>query len=93
MSAHLFPALPAWPKTMMNREVKSIFGPQNKVITYVGQGNVPSSMSDTQSDTRSVFRVIQNANPLARRDETFGPSEGFNKASELSGVVAARSTS
>ena len=73
---------------MMNRDVKSIFGQQNKVIKFVGQGNVPSSMSDTQSDTRRVIRVILNAHPFAKRDETFGPSEGFSKTSELSGVVA-----
>ena len=80
-------------KNMMNRDVKSIIGPQNKVITFVGQGNVPSSMSDTQSDTRSVFRVIQNAHPFAKSDGQFGPPECFSKTSELSGVIAARSSS
>ena len=41
-----------------------------------------------QIDSGNVFRVKQNAHPFAMRDERFGPSEGFGKASEPSGVTA-----
>ena len=77
---------------MLNGDVEFALRPQNKLATFDRQNNVPSSMSDTQSDTRSVFRVIQNAHPFTTRDEQFGPCEGFSKASELSGDIAGRMT-
>ena len=67
-------------------------GQQNKVVAFVGQGGILSGMGNTQSDTRSVFRVIQNAHSFAMRDEGINPSEGVSRNSELSfsGVVAVR---
>ena len=77
-------------KDMTNSNVEFAFGPQNKYIAIVHQGNVLSNMSDTQSDTSSVLRVIQNAHSFATKDGRFSPAEGFSKTSELSGVIAAR---
>ena len=74
----------------MHSNVKFALGPKNKVITSVGQGNVVSSMGDTQSKTSGVYRVIHNANTFTTVIEGINPSEGFSNTSELSCVVAAR---
>ena len=42
---------PSVTKKVMIGNAPAAFEPQNKVITYVGQGNLPSSMSVTQIDS------------------------------------------
>ena len=42
----------------------SAFGPQNKFVTVVGQGNVSLSMS---GDSREVFGVTEGAHPFTTR--------------------------
>ena len=69
MSSHSFPALPAWPKNMMNKDVKSAFGQQSKVITSVGQGNVSPGISDTQGNSRSVLQIREHTHPFTTRNE------------------------
>ena len=63
-------------RNMVNGDVEFSLRPQNKVVTFAAQGNVPSRLGDTQSDTSCVFRVRQNANTFA--------------TGELSSVIAAR---
>ena len=89
-SAHSLQALPGVAKHMMNSNVKFPLGPKNKDTTTVGQGNVLSSMGDTQDNTSGVFRVIQNANTFTTGNRRINPSDAFSKTSELSCVVAAQ---
>ena len=70
----------------MNGDVFFALGPQNEVVTFVGQGNVPPSMSDTVSDTRSVTRVTQNSHRFAMSDEKLH-LRAFSNTSELSGCT------
>ena len=49
------PSIASTAKNMMNGDVGFALGPQIKVVTFVGQSNVPTTMSDTQSNTRNVF--------------------------------------
>ena len=77
----------------MNRDVKSFYGPQNKVITFVSQSNVP--FSNDRHPERHAQRVSSHTEcaPVRQENEKFGPSEGFSKTSEVSSVVAARGSS
>ena len=52
-----FSSVASMDKSMMNRDVKSASGPQNKVIAGVGQGNVSPNMSDTHGNSRSVLAL------------------------------------
>ena len=69
---------------MVSRDVKLTFASQNQVITVAGQANVPSSVSDTNGNTRSVLGVVQDTHPFTTRDTKVDPSEGFSEARELS---------
>ena len=73
----------------MDSNVALALGTQHKIIAIVGQSNLLPSMSDTQSDTGSVFRVVQNVHAFAARDEKVGPSERFSQTSEPSSAIAA----
>ena len=42
-------------RNMVNSDVEFALRTQNKVVTFVAQGHVPSRMRDTQSDTSRVF--------------------------------------
>ena len=49
----------------VNSNVELALGPEKKKVdTSVGQGNVPSSVGNTQSHPSSVFRVIQKCEPV-----------------------------
>ena len=49
----------------VNGNVEFALRPQNKVVTFVAQGNVPSRVGDTSR----VSRVRQNANTFATGDK------------------------
>ena len=63
-------------KNMMNRHAESALAAQNKVITFVGQGNVLFTMSDTKNNTRSVLGILQEGFFL--NDLPTGIQKGFH---------------
>ena len=48
------PSIASMAKNMMNCDVGFALGPQIKVVTFVVTGNVPTTMSDTQSNKCNV---------------------------------------
>ena len=64
---------------MVNRYVKSAFGPQNEVITCVGQGHVSPSIDDSKGHPRNVLGIIEDTHSLTTRDEKIGPSDGVQQ--------------
>ena len=57
-------------KNVVNRDVKSAYRPQHQLPAFVGQSNVPLSMSDTQGNPPSVFGVIEDPHPFTTRDNS-----------------------
>ena len=59
---------------MVSGDVKHTFVSPNQVITVAGQANVPSSVSDTNGNTRSVLGVVEDTHPFTTRDKKVDPS-------------------
>ena len=71
---------------MVNGDVKLTFGFQNYVITFAGQANVSSSVSDTTGNTCSVLRVVEDTHPFTTRVH-YSPLERALSQSCLSSPV------
>ena len=56
-------------KNVMDRDMKSAFRPQHQFVAFVGQGNVPFSMSNTEGNTCRVLGIIEDPHPFAARNE------------------------
>ena len=56
-------------KNVVNRDVNSAFRPQHKLVTFVGQGNVPFGMSNTKGNTSRVLGIIEATHTFTTRND------------------------
>ena len=90
LSALSFPALPAWPRTWWTAMWDLPLDRKSRSLHLLAKAMFQQPWATPRATRATCFESYRMRTRSTKRDEKFGSSEGFSKASELNGVIAAR---